>query len=73
MPGPQTIRVKGALSGESTQEVGSDATNDAGASEMASASGQPPTRDPQDDALRTVMEDEGERRPWGSRRWLPGA
>lgn len=49
--GPDAIRVSEALSGESTQEVGSDATN------MASSMDSVPAvaADPQGDALRTVM------------------
>ncbi|PRW21088.1 Peptide-N(4)-(N-acetyl-beta-D-glucosaminyl)a sparagine amidase F [Chlorella sorokiniana] len=55
--GPDAIRVSEALSGESTQEVGSDATN------MASAMDSVPAvaADPQGDALRSVMrQDEGD-------------
>lgn len=59
--GPDAIRVSEALSGESTQEVGSDATN------MASPADSVPAvaADPQGDALQTVMRhDEGECAAW---------
>jgi hypothetical protein len=54
---PEAIRVTEALSGESTQEVGGDATNEAGPEDSQPAAAVLPTGN------STAMADEGERNP----------
>lgn len=66
---PEAIRVSEALSGESTELVGSDATNTAG---MAPAAADRPPQlaeDPQGDALRTAMGRANEEELEGALEW----